>query len=73
MNNIRDDAADLPYEDRSVTFIRILSASEIDACTDRATKREWLTEGVPLFAGWTGRYRTDIFRLNRTAARKALA
>jgi hypothetical protein len=73
MSNIRDDAADLPYEDRSVTFIRILSAAEIDACTDRATKRAWLADGVPLFAGWTGRYRTDIFRVDRAAARKALS
>ena len=73
MSNIRDDAGDLPYEDRSVTFIRILSATQIDACNDRATKRAWLAEGIPLFAGWTGRYRTDIFRLDRAAARKALS
>ncbi len=73
MSNIRDDAGGLPYEDRAVTFIRILSAAEIDSCNDRATKRAWLAEGIPLFAGWTGRYRTDIFRLDRTAARKALS
>ena len=73
MSQIRGDASDLPYEDRSVTFIRILSATEIDACNDRATKRAWLSESVPLFAGWTGRYRTDIFRLDRAAARKALS
>ena len=72
MNNIRADAGEMPYEDRSVTFIRLLSATEIDACNDRATKRAWLAESVPLFAGWTGRYRTDIFRLDRAAARKAL-
>lgn len=73
MSNIRADEGDMPYEDRSVTFIRILSATEIDACNDRATKRAWLAEGGPLFAGWTGRYRTDIFRLNRVTARKALS
>ena len=72
MSNIRADAGEMPYEDRSVTFIRVLSATEIDACNDRATKRAWLAESVPLFAGWTGRYRTDIFRLDRAAARKAL-
>lgn len=73
MSNIRADAGEMPYEDRSVTFIRILSATEIDSCNDRTTKRAWLAEGIPLFAGWTGRYRTDIFRLDRTAARKALS
>lgn len=73
MSNIQADAGDMPYEDRAVTFIRILSATEIDACDDRATKRAWLAEGIPLFAGWTGRYRTNIFRLDRAAARKALS
>jgi hypothetical protein len=73
MSNIRADAGEMPYADRSVTFIRILSATEIDACNDRATKRAWLAEDVPLFAGWTGRYRTDIFLLNRPLARKALS
>ena len=69
---IRSDSTDLPYEDRSVTFIRWLPGHAIDACDDRATKREWLATDETLFAGWTGRYRTDIFTLDRTAAKNRL-
>ena len=69
---IRTDAADdLPYEDRSVTFLRIVNG-HLEACQDRAAKREWLAIRAPMYAAWTGQYRTDIFTLNHDAARKAL-
>lgn len=72
MNGIRTDAHALPYEDRAVTFIRWLPGRKLDACDDRATKREWLTLGESLFAAWTGRYTSDIFVVDRAAARRCL-
>jgi hypothetical protein len=69
---IRTDAADLPYADRSVTFIRWLPDHAIDACDDRATKREWLATGEKLFAAWTGQYRSNVFEVDVVAARRAL-
>lgn len=68
---IRTDAEGLPYEDRSVTFIRWLPDG-IDACDDRATKREWLKSGERLYAAWTGNYRSNVFLIDAAAARKAL-
>jgi len=68
---IRTDAAGLPYEDRSVTFIRWLPDG-IDACDDRATKREWLATGERLYAAWTGRYRSNVFIVDAVAARSKL-
>lgn len=69
--SIRTDAANLPYEDRSVTFIRWLPDG-LDACDDRATKREWLATGERLYAGWTGRYCTNVFAADLEAAKRAL-
>jgi len=72
MTGIRTDAEDLPYEDRSVTFIRVTPDGELEACNDRGAKREWLSDRRMIYAGWTGRYKTDIFVLNREVARRAL-
>ena len=70
--SVRTDAPDLPYEDRSVTFIRWLPDRQLDACNDRQTKREWLALGEPLFAAWTGRYYSDIFTVDERVARASL-
>jgi hypothetical protein len=70
--SIRTDATELPYEDRSVTFIRWVPGHKIDTCDDRTTKREWLATGEVLYAAWTGRYRSEVFRVNRAVAKKRL-
>jgi hypothetical protein len=73
MHEIRDDDGEMPYRSGSVTFIRILSATQLDASNEVGVKREWLSDRKPLFAAWNGAHRADIFRVDRAAARKALA
>ena len=73
MHEIRADEGVMPYRDGSVTFIRVLSATQLDASNEVGVKREWLNDRKPLFAAWNGAHRTDIFRVDRAAARKALS
>jgi hypothetical protein len=63
----------IPYRDHGVTFIKWLPNKAIETSNEVGKKREWLAEECPLFAAWNGLRRTDVFLVDRRAARKALA
>jgi len=70
---IRMDNENIPYESRSVTFIRLAKDGSIDASHTLCEKRAWIQDGdVRLYAAWNGQRRTDIFTVNLDRARTAL-
>lgn len=72
MQGIRQDEGIMPYFTSSVTFI-LLNAGKLDASNEVGTKREWLaSRSGKLYAAWHGRYRTDIFAVDKAVARAAL-
>ena len=73
MNNPRPAEDNIPYRDRSVSFVQWQPGRTITSSHYLDDKRTMLEEDLPLFAAWTGRYRTDLFEIDRKAARKALA
>jgi hypothetical protein len=78
INDIEDDytrsaPTNIPYRDRSVTFIQWRPDQTIASSKYINDKRRWCTEGLPLFAAWTGKWSTDIFTVDKEKAKAALS
>lgn len=69
---VRIDNEDIPYRVGGVTFLRVRDGA-IEATSGTSEKREWLEHEGPLWAAWTGQYRTDIFVVDKTSAEAALS
>lgn len=68
---VRIDNENIPYRSGGVTFLRVRNGA-IEATSGTQEKREWLEGQEPLWAAWTGQYRTDVFMVDKAKASAAL-
>lgn len=61
----------IPWNETEVTFIR-WRGGDMESTRYREEKREWLKGRGRLWAAWTGRYRTDIFTVDKSEAKTVL-
>jgi hypothetical protein len=50
-----------------------LKKGQLEFTNDATVKRDWLEARGRLWVAWPGQYRTDVFEVDRTTAKAALA
>jgi hypothetical protein len=66
-----DENAPVPYHSAKVCFIRIKDG-KAEFTTSIVEKREWAAGRSRILCAWPGEWKTDLFEVDKTRARKTL-